>query len=218
MIPWWGHLKFRTFIPWKITKYGVLVRRICEAVSGYIWNLETYSAEGNNLENTVLSLLDRYLGQNHHTYQDNLYNSVRLAQTLLDRNVRVCGAMRAKRGMPCDLEGDGKRLKKGQSVFWRRGDIVAQVWKDKRLVRMISTIHDATAVNTGRKDRQTNMEIKKLYAVVQYNKFMKGVDRADQYLSYYSALRKTKLVEKSGIASAKLCIHQCSFFIQDSKY
>jgi len=56
---------------------------------------------------------------------------------------------------------------------------------------MISTIHEATTVNTGRKDRKTNMEIKKPYAVVQYNKFMKGIDRADQYLSYYSVLRKT---------------------------
>jgi len=55
----------------------------------------------------------------------------------------------------------------------------------------ISTIHDATVVITRRKDRKTNKEIKKPYAVVQYNKFMKGVDRADQYLSYYSVLRKT---------------------------
>ena len=30
----------------------------------------------------MLSLLDRTLGQNHHIYQDNFYNSVRLAQTL----------------------------------------------------------------------------------------------------------------------------------------
>ena len=78
-----------------------------------------------------------------------------------------------------------------QSAFRRKGDVMVQVWKDKRLVRMISTIHDATVVSTGRKDRKTNMEIKKPYAVVQYNKFMKGVDRADQYLSYYSVLRKT---------------------------
>jgi hypothetical protein len=49
-------------------------------------------------------------------------------------------------------------------------------------------IQDATIVNTGRKDRTTNMEMKKPSAVVQYNKFMK--DRADQYLSYYSVLRK----------------------------
>jgi hypothetical protein len=36
-----------------------------------------------------------------------------------------------------------------------------------RLVRMISTIHDATIVNKGRRDGETNMEIKKPYAVVQ---------------------------------------------------
>jgi hypothetical protein len=36
---------------------------------------------------------------------------------------------------------------------------------------MISMIHEVTTVNTGRKDRKTNMEIKKPYAVVQYSKF-----------------------------------------------
>jgi len=65
------------------------VRKVCEAVSGYIYNMEIYSAEGKKLEDTVLSLLDRNLGQNHHTYQDSFYNSVRLVQTLLDKNVRV---------------------------------------------------------------------------------------------------------------------------------
>jgi len=139
----------------------------------------------------VLPLLDRNLGQNHHIYQDNFYNSARLVHTLLNRNVRVRGTMRANRGIPCDLEREGKRLKKGQSAFRRKGDIMMQAWKDKRLVQMISTVHEATIVNTGQKDRKTNMEIKKPYAVVQYNKFMKGVDRTDQYLGYYSLLRKT---------------------------
>ena len=78
-----------------------------------------------------------------------------------------------------------------QSAFRRKGDVMVQVWKDRRLVRMISTIHNATVVSTGRKDRKTNMEIKKPYAVIQYNKFMKRVDGADQYLSCYSVLRKT---------------------------
>jgi len=58
-------------------------------------------------------------------------------------------------------------LIKGQSAFWRKGDVMVQVWKDKRLVRMISTIHDITIVNTGRKDRKTNTEIKIPYAVDQ---------------------------------------------------
>ena len=66
-----------------------------------------------------------------HIYQDNFYNSVRLAQALLDRNVRAYGTMRTNRGIPCDLEGEDKHLKKGKSAFWRNGDIMVQVRKDK---------------------------------------------------------------------------------------
>jgi hypothetical protein len=52
-------------------------------------------------------------------------------------------------------------------------------------------IHDAAIVNKGRKDRKTNMAVKKPYVVVRYSKFMKGIDRADQYLNFCSLLRKT---------------------------
>ena len=80
-------------------------------------------------------------------------------------------------------------------------------------------IHDETTVNMGRKDRKTNLEIKKPYTIVQYNKFMKGVDRADQYLCYYSVLRKTvKWFKKGGIVSAKLCTVQHIFCVQKTKY
>jgi len=33
--------------------------------------------------------------------------------------------------MVFDLERESKCLKKGQSAFWRSGDIIVQVWKDK---------------------------------------------------------------------------------------
>jgi hypothetical protein len=66
MIPWQSRLKFRIYNPGKITKYGVLVRMICEAVCGYICNMEIYSGEGKKLEDTVLSLLDSNLGRNYH--------------------------------------------------------------------------------------------------------------------------------------------------------
>jgi len=65
-----------------------------------------------------------------------------------------------------------------------------QVWKDKTCA---NDNYDPRRINCKhREERQKNRHgIKKPYAVVQYNKFMKGVDRADQYLSYYSVLRKT---------------------------
>ena len=90
---------------------------------------------------------------------------------------------------------------------------MVQVWRDRRLVRMISMIHDATIVNTGRKERKANMEIKKPYAVVQYSKFRKGIDRADQYLSYYSVLRKTVKWSKKVVLYLLICALVNSYFV-----
>jgi len=53
---------------------------------------------------------------------------------------------------------------------------------------MISTIHDSTVVDVPRRNEEVK---KKTICIFQCNMFMKGVDRADQYLSYYSLLIKT---------------------------
>jgi len=62
---------------------------------------------------------------------------------------------------------------------------MVQVWNKK------TCANEATVVNKGWKDRKTNMELKKPYVFGQYSKFIKGVNRPDQYLSFYSVLRKT---------------------------
>ena len=59
------------------------------------------------------------------------------------------------------------------------------------------------------------MEIKTPYAVVQYNKFMNGVNRADQYSHLLpSSEENCKMVEKSGTVSAKLCALQRIFCVE----
>jgi hypothetical protein len=90
--------------PRKITKYGVVERLVYEAVSGYICNMDIYTGEGKKLEDTMLSLLNRNIGNNHYSYQDKFYSSVGLVATLLDRSVSVCGTIRANRCIPLDLE------------------------------------------------------------------------------------------------------------------
>ena len=52
------------------------------------------------------------------------------------------------------------------------------------------------------------MEIKKPYAVGQYNKFMKCIYRADRYHSYNSVLNENIMVEIGGTVSAELCALQ----------
>ena len=73
-----------------------------------------------------------------------------------------------------------------------------------RLVQLVSMTHYRTVVNTVR-HRRTALEIKTLYTVFQYNKFMMDVDMADKYLRYHSVLRNTV---KWPNLSATLCIPQ----------
>jgi hypothetical protein len=85
-----------------------------EANTGYIGNMEIYTAEDNKLEETIFSLLESYL---KYVYQDNYYNSVEIAEKLLPRKRRICGAIRARRGIPKSLADFSKKLKKDDTVF-----------------------------------------------------------------------------------------------------
>jgi len=74
-------------------------------------------------------------------------------------------------------------------------------------------IHDTKIVNKGRKDRKTNMVIKKPYAVVLYNKFIKGIDRANQNLIYYTVLKKTVKWSKKVVLYLLKCVLFKAFFV-----
>lgn len=52
--------------PGKITKYGVLVRMVCEAVSGYVCNMEIYAAEGKKLEDSVITFRQKREPESSH--------------------------------------------------------------------------------------------------------------------------------------------------------
>jgi len=108
---------------------------------------------------------------------------VTIAETLLSRQVRVCGTIRVNRGLSPEMKNESVSLKCGETTFRRKGEILLQSWRDTRVVNMISTIHDSTMVDVPWRNEEVK---KKPFCIFQYNMFMKGVDRADQYLSYYS--------------------------------
>jgi hypothetical protein len=79
-----------------------------------------------------------------------------------------------------------KNLKKGEVTF-RRKQVTHQ---DKRLVKIISTLH-TTAVVDDNSSRRTGVTKKKPKCVADYNTHMHGVYTADQYLAYYPFTHKT---------------------------
>ena len=76
MLGWRGRLRFHVYNPTKITKYGIMVRMVCESSTGYICNLQIYYGKCGPLTETVGFLLEPYEGKGYHLYQDNYYNSI----------------------------------------------------------------------------------------------------------------------------------------------
>ena len=179
---------------------------VTESTSGYILNLDIYAGERKKLQETIFTLLEPYLDQNYHVYQDNYYNHVTIVETLLSRQVRLCGTIRVNRGLPSEMKNESQSLKRGETTFRRKGEILLQCWRDNRVVNMILTIDDSTVVDVPRRNEEVK---KKPICIFQYNMFMNDVDRADQYLSYYSMLSKTVTwPKKVCILDYKLCTFQ----------
>ena len=72
----------------------------------YICNLEIYMGEGRKPQETILSVLQPYLGSWHHGYQGNYYNSVSTSEILLKNKSRVCRTIRENCGLLNQIKGE----------------------------------------------------------------------------------------------------------------
>ena len=126
-------------------------------------------------------------------YMDNFYTSPDLFAELREQGFGACGTVRInRRGLPPDLK---KNLEKGDICSVAIDDsMLALKWADKRQVSMLSTLHDDSMVT---KMRQTRLaeggreEVRKPAMVEEYNRYMGGVDKSDQLLSYYGFAHRT---------------------------
>ena len=121
---------------------------------------------------------------------DNFYNSVKLAQFLRRTGFGLVGTLRKNRGIPKSLGHVTDTLKTGKITYKRHGNILDQAWKGKRVVNMISTIHSAQMTEVQSK-RPSSAPTMKPVCIVDYNKYMHGVDIVDQHMSYYPFMRKS---------------------------
>jgi hypothetical protein len=69
----------------------------------YICNKDIYTAEGRKLEDTIFSVIGDNFKLNHYVHQDIYYNSMKVAETLLDKKTRVCYAVQANTRLPFDF-------------------------------------------------------------------------------------------------------------------
>jgi len=98
---------------------------------------------------------------------------------------------RNRQGLPSELK-KVKKMENHAVVAYATGNVMTLCWQDKRQVLMLSTYHDATVETIQRKSRGGEMkEINKPTVVIDYNKQMGAVDRADQLCTSYNFARKS---------------------------
>lgn len=107
----------------------------------------------------VWTLGEPYLDNNRHFFFDNFFTSADLMRNLQSRNTYACGTVRQNRK---DFPADLKRMKlvAGEVRTRQSGNLVATMWRDKRVVSLLSTntppepeIHALQQVVRGRRER-----------------------------------------------------------------
>lgn len=189
-----GRLVFRVYMKSKKSRYGIKLYVLTTA-EGYILNFVVYTGrdtdnDGNidtkKVDRIVMKLMQPYLMKGHELYMDNFYNSIELSKKLLQHRTHTIGTLRKNRkGNPAILS---QKLKKDEYVWRRNGQVYVSCWRDKRDVNMITTKHHPRLILS--RNRHNHFRNKPV-EVDEYNRYMSGIDRSDQMMSYYSCPRRT---------------------------
>lgn len=195
----------RQYMPLKPVKRGIKVWECADSSNGYVCNLSVYTGKERDADpqqglgyRVVHNLTRPLVGKNHHVFVDNFFSSIPLAENLLQDKIYVCGTVCANRqGIPREgapkTQGGVKRLRQGESLFLRKGNVVVTVWKDKKPVYFLSTQSNPVGddrVNRRQRDGSI-VEVPSVPVVKSYNS-MGGVDLSDQLHGYYMTGRKSK--------------------------
>ncbi|XP_046663005.1 piggyBac transposable element-derived protein 4-like [Homalodisca vitripennis] len=152
----------------------------------------------------VLHLMQDRLDLGHAVHMDNYYNSFDLSKELLDRKTYTTGTLRPKRKNTPSEVVETKLARVEVTCYYADGVAIGK-WHDKRDARFISTEHVLDMEECKNKRGETTMKLTAI--IVEYNKYMKGVDRQDQMLAYYPVTRKTtRWYKKLGILIIEMMV------------
>jgi citrate lyase synthetase len=118
-------------------------------------------------------------GSGYHIYTDRFYTSPQLDRELHEMKIHITGTvMISRKDFPSDLKK--KKLQKYELCACQCDMKMMCLWfHDKRLVTMLSTFFDPqTQLITGYRKKQP-VQFENSTVVLEYTKFMGGVDRAD---------------------------------------
>ena len=128
-------------------------------------------------------------GHSYNLYVDNSYTSQSLFEYLFEHDIVAADTSRKNR---IDLPKSFKdqKLEKSEHDFRRNENLLAVEFQDKKEILMLSTIHTADVIETGKKDR-SGENVRKFKVIHDYNQKMGGGEKNDTMVGNYSSIRKT---------------------------
>lgn len=193
-----GRAEAKTWLPNKPIKEGFKFYMLCESLTGYVLVVRFYDLEKMSLLETIQKLCKEFSNKNHRLYMDNFYNSFDTSIKLRELGIYCCGTLRKNRGEPKAFKTFTKSdIKKNDVCFMHKEDIAISYISDKKKFMFISTFHSSTTSNLTLNPSPTKNNVRtyhyvsKIPFVKDYDKYMGGVDKFDQYISNYCLDRKT---------------------------
>ena len=196
MVGFSGRLGFKQYVPLKPTKREIKVWVRADPSNGYTNDFQVYTGrtqegtEKNLGARVVRDLMSPIYNLGHVVFCDSFFTSPTLYTDLLEHETYGCGTVKSNRkGLPQNLQ-TLKLKNQGESKVQQKGDLQVISWRDKKVINILSTVSgENTSVNRKKKDGIVAI-VQCPYAVSEYNKYMNGVDRADQLGSTYTVARK----------------------------
>ncbi|XP_061188017.1 piggyBac transposable element-derived protein 4-like [Saccostrea echinata] len=227
MVPWRGNLSFRVYNPDKPKKYGIKAYMLSDAVTGYCSRFKLYTGKSDTPASAngatydlVMDMMRGYFGQGYILYMDNYYSSPKLYTDLFVLGCGATGTLRVNRkGIPQRIKD--KKVDKGDMFSMCNDELVLVKYHDRKVVYLLSTIEEAAKAPNGRVAPRTGTPIENPAIVNAYNKYMGGVDRSDQMVSYATFNARTlkwwKRVIFHVISLATLNAYLCYKFVTPRK-
>jgi hypothetical protein len=205
MIAFKGRSTLKQYMPLKPIKRGFKVWVICCAVTGYMVNFDIYEGkpqggqrEFSLGESIVLKLASAFEHLGYCLFFDRFFTSLPLLDKLLRKKIFGVGTiMPSRKFFPSNKLPLDRDMAVGESAAaMTESNISVSKWRDrgKKSVCVASNMH-----NPAKKGfvKRTNTHGNKVNiscpnAIVDYNKYMGGVDKFDQHMASYNIAWKSR--------------------------
>lgn len=188
-----GRTVLKQYMPLKPVKRGIKIWLRCDSLTGYTYDFnvycgkETIHTDGTLGERVVARLAETISNPDTALCFDRFFTSVHLLDTL--PYAAVGTVIKTRKNVPKFSD----KLEKGDSyALQNTSGTLAVKWHDTKEVLVLSNCHSNIKTTVKRTQKNgTRIDVECPDAIAFYNKFMGGVDIADQMATLYDHDRKS---------------------------